>query len=63
MRRWLIVMLAAASWIGLVATPAFAGGVPTSPKPASYVAIEVFALVCPDARRPRARRSALLGAR
>ena len=39
------VMLAAASWIGLAATPALAGGAPTSPKPASYVAIGVFALV------------------
>jgi hypothetical protein len=45
MRRWLIVILAAASWIGLAATPALAGGAPTSPKPASYVAIGVFALV------------------
>ena len=45
MRRSLIVMLAAASWIGLVAAPASAGGVPTSPKPVSYVAFGVFALV------------------
>ena len=45
MRRWLIMMLAAASWIALAATPAFAGGALTSPKPASYVAIGVFALV------------------
>jgi hypothetical protein len=45
MRRWLVVMLAAASWIGLAATTAFAGGSPTSPKPASYVAFGVFALV------------------
>jgi hypothetical protein len=45
MRRCLIVMLATASWIGLAATPAFAGGAPTSPKPASFVAFGVFALV------------------
>ena len=45
MRRCLIVMLAPASWIGLAATPALAGGAPTSPKPASFVAIGVFALV------------------
>src|SRR5215211_2001815 len=47
MRRSLVVMLAAASLIGLAATPASAGGVPTSPKPASYLALGVFALgVC-----------------
>ena len=45
MRRCLIVMLAPASWMGLAATPAFAGGAPTSPKPASLAAFGVFALV------------------
>src|SRR4249919_3833596 len=45
MRRWLVMMLAAASWIGIAATPAFAGGAPTSPNPPSYMAIGVFALV------------------
>jgi hypothetical protein len=46
MRRWLVVMLAAASWIGLAATPALAGGAPTPPKPAFYVALGVFAWSC-----------------
>jgi hypothetical protein len=42
MRRWLILMLAAASWIGLAAAPALAGGAPMPAKPPSYAALGVF---------------------
>jgi hypothetical protein len=42
MRRWLIVMLAAAIWTALAAAPALAGGAPVPAKPPSYAALGVF---------------------
>ena len=42
MRRFLVVMLAAASWIGLAAAPALAGGAAVQAKPPSYAALGVF---------------------
>jgi hypothetical protein len=44
MRRCLIVMLAPASWVGLPRTPALQAAHPP-PKPTSFVAFGVFALV------------------
>ena len=42
MRRWLIVMLAAAIWTALAAAPALAGGALMPAKPPSYAALGVF---------------------
>ena len=42
MRRWLMVMLAAAIWTALAAAPALAGGALMPAKPPSYAALGVF---------------------